>query len=166
MLHPSLQLGGDYATGDTGGATYRTFDPLLPDVHRWNGAMDLFAWSNEAEASARVALVPWTDGAAAVEYRYARLAQPEAAWRSSYLTTIGSAPRNTDANLGHEIDAMVNWSPWQPVALEAGYSIFLLGGGARAILAADGIGKAQPGGAVSTEAISHFAYVQATLRVP
>jgi hypothetical protein len=166
MLHPSLQIGGDYASGETGDATYRTFDPLLPDVHRWNGAMDLLAWSNEAEASARAALVPWTDGAAAVEYRYARLAQPEAAWRSAYLTTIGTAPRNTDASLGHEIDAMVSWSPWEPVALEAGYSIFLLGDGARAILAADGIGKAQPGGAVSTEAISHFAYLQASLRVP
>jgi hypothetical protein len=166
VLHPSLQIGGDYASGDKGGATYRTFDPLLPDVHRWHGAMDLLAWSNEAEANARAAIVPWTDGVAAVEYRYARLAQPGAAWRSAYLTTIGSAPGNTDASLGQEIDAMLRWSPWEPLALEVGYSIFFVGDGARAILRADGVGKVKPDGAFSTEAASQFAYVQATLRVP
>jgi Alginate export len=164
-LHPSVQIGADYASGDSGGATYRTFDPLLPDVHRWHGAMDLFAWSNEAEANARVGIVPWTDGALAVEYRYARLAQPGAAWRTAYLTTIGSAPGNTDATLGQEVDAMLGWSPWEPLSLELGYSIFFLGDGARAILVADGIGKLQTGG-LSTAALSQFAYVQATLHVP
>jgi hypothetical protein len=166
VLHPSLQVGGDYASGDSGGRTYRTFDPLLPDVHRWHGAMDLFAWSNEAEANARAAVVPWTDGVAAVAYRYVRLAQPGAAWRSAYLTTIGAAPANTDAVLGQEIDAMVRWSPWEPLALEAGYSIFFVGGGARAILVAQGIGKVQADGSLSTGAVSQFAYVQATLRIP
>ncbi len=166
MLHPSLQIGGAYASGDSGGATYRTFDPLLPDVHRWHGAMDLFAWSNEAEANARIAIVPWTDGAAVIEYRYVRLAQPGAAWRSAYLTTIGSAPGNTDANLGNEIDSMLRWSPWAPLTLEGGYSIFFLGGGARAILEAGGIGHLKSNGVFSTESISQFAYVQATLRIP
>jgi hypothetical protein len=166
LLHPSLQVGGDYASGDTGGAKYRTFDPLLPDVHRWHGAMDLFAWSNEAEANARAAIVPWTDGVLAVEYRYARLAQPGAAWRSAYLTTIGTAPGNDRATLGQEIDAMVRWSPWEPLSLEAGYSVFFVGAGARAILVADGIGKAKPDGMLSTDALSHFAYLQATLRIP
>jgi hypothetical protein len=166
LLHPSLQIGGDYASGDSGGATFRTFDPLLPDVHRWHGAMDLFAWSNEAEANARVAVVPWTDGALAIEYRYVRLAQPGAAWRSAYLTDIGTAPGNTNAFLGQEIDAMARWSPWEPLALELGYSIFFVGPGARAILVANGIGKVQSGGAISTESVSQFAYVQATLRIP
>jgi Alginate export len=165
LLHPSLQLGGDYASGDSGGATYRTFDPLLPDVHRWQGAMELFAWSNEAEASARVAVTPWTDGVAAIEYRYARLAQPGAAWRSAYLTTIGAAPGNSDSSLGQELDAMVRWSPWEPLALEAGYSIFFVGPGARAILLADGIGRVRSDGGLSTEAASQFAYLQATLRI-
>jgi hypothetical protein len=166
LLHPSFQIGGDYASGDSGGASYRTFDPLLPDVHRWHGAMELFAWSNEAEANARVAVVPWTDGVAAVEYRYARLAQPGAAWRSAYLTTIGTAPRNTDASLGHEIDALLRWQPWDSLSLEVGYSIFFVGDGARAILTADGIGKSKSDGTFVTDAISQFAYAQATLRVP
>jgi Alginate export len=165
-LRPSFQIGGDYASGDSGGATYRTFDPLLPDVHRWNGAMELFAWSNEAEGNARVAVVPWTDGVAALEYRYALLAQPGAAWRSSYLTTIGSAPGNTNRGLGQEIDAMLGWSPWEALSLELGYSVFFVGDGARAILVADGIGKLQADRSLSTEAVSQFAYLQATLHVP
>ena len=102
----------------------------------------------------------------ALEYRYARLAQPGAAWRSAYLTTIGTAPGNDRAVLGQEIDAMVRWSPWEPLSLEAGYSVFFVGAGARAILVADGIGKAKPDGMLSTEALSQFAYLQATLRIP
>jgi len=165
-LHPSLQIGADYATGDSGGATYRTFDPLLPDAHRWYGEMDLFAWSNHAEANARVAVVPWTDVALAIEYRYAGLAQPGAAWRSGFLTEIGTAPGNTDRYLGQEIDAIARWSPWEPLALELDYSLFFVGHGARTILMADGIGKVQSNGALSTESLSQFAYLQATLRIP
>jgi hypothetical protein len=159
------QVGVAYASGDSGSGTYRAFDPLLPDVHRWHGAMELFAWTNEEEVNARVGVVPWTDGGAAVEYRYVRLAQADGAWRTAYLTTIGSAPGNRDAELGHEVDAMVRWSPWEPLLLEAGYSLFFLGDGARAILAANAIGR-ETAAALSVERVSQFAYGQATLRLP
>jgi hypothetical protein len=165
-LRPSLQLGADYASGDTGGSTYRGFDPLLPDVHVWNGAMDVFAWSNEEEVNARAVAVPWTDAIAAVEYRYVQLAQPGGAWRTAYLTTIGIDAQNTSRALGHEVDASLRWSPWASLALEGGYSFLLLGDGARAILAANAIGKPQPGGGVSIANLSQFAYLQATVRVP
>ncbi len=166
-LRPALQVGADYASGDSGGATYRAFDPLLPDVHHWQGAMDLFAWSNEEEANARVSIVPATDALVRLEYRYVRLAQAGAAWRTAYLTTVGSAPGNTNANLGNEIDAMFRWSPWDPLDLELGYSVFLLGEGARVILAANALGISRPGNPpVSTETVSQFGYAQATLRLP
>ena len=61
---------------------------------------------------------------------------------------------------------MVRWSPWAPLTLEGGYSIFFLGGGARAILVAGAIGHLQADGTLSTESISQFAYLQATLRIP
>jgi hypothetical protein len=163
---PALGAGVSYASGDAGGgpgATHRTFDPLLPDVHTWHGAMQLFSWSNEAEVSGRVSAVPWTDGLATIEYRYARLAESEGAWRSAYLTTIGRATKNGDADLGHEIDASLRWSPWPPVALEGGYSLFLLGGGARAILAQSAVGPVPPSaspGALSPVHVSQFAYAQ------
>ena len=120
-LRPSFQIGGDYASGDSGGATYRTFDPLLPDVHRWHGAMELFAWSNEAEANARVADCP-VDRRGRRRSSTATCASrsPGRRWRSAYLTTIGSAPGNTDASLGQEIDAMLRWSPWEAAGARGG----------------------------------------------
>jgi alginate export protein len=156
-LLPSARLGFAYASGDRPGSTYRGFDPLLPDVHAWHGAMDLFSWSNEVEASVRAGIVPWTDAAASVEYRYVRLAEPSGAWHTAYLVTIGSpVGTNKEADLGHEIDGVLSWSPWVPLELTVGYSVLVLGNGARAILA---------GGPQPTPGASHFAYLQATLRM-
>jgi hypothetical protein len=166
LLRPAARVGVAYASGDDGGSTYRTFDPLLPDVHTWHGAMDLFAWSNEEEASARVSAVPWTDAIATLEYRYVRLAQPGAAWLTGNLTTIRRAPGNTRAELGHEIDATLAWSPWAPVEFSAGYSALILGDGARAILAANGFGANKDNGGVSPAAVSHLAYAQVLVAIP
>jgi hypothetical protein len=165
-LLPTVRAGVAYASGDSGGGHYGAFDPILPDVHTWHGAMDLFAWSNEEEASARVAIAPWTDATAAIEYRYVRLAEPGGAWRSGYLLTIGGAPGNTQADLGHEIDAVLSWSPWVPVELTAGYSALVLGDGAKAILSANPVGALQAAGGVVPPDVSHYAYAQAVLRVP
>jgi Alginate export len=158
MLLPTVRLGVSYASGDDGGSTYRQFDPLLPDVHVWHGAMDLFAWSNEEEASARVAIAPWTDAAAAVEYRYARLAQPAGPWITGYLLTVGETTSTSSRELGHEIDGSLRWSPWASIELLAGYSVLVLGNQARAILTAS-----LPGAAPNA---SQFAYLQAALRLP
>jgi hypothetical protein len=151
VLAPTIGVGGSFATGDTPGNTYRAFDPIQPDVHVWYGAMDLFSWSNEIEGNAHVSIVPWTDAVANLEYRYARLAQPGDAWRSSYVADIAQVVGNAKAELGHEIDAMLRWAPWTPFELEGGYSVLFLGDGARAIL------EAQRGSAAS---VSHFAYLQ------
>ena len=156
-LSPTVRLGGSYASGDKGGSTYRAFDPLLPDVHTWYGGMDLFTWSNEIEANARVTVVPFTDAVGALEYRYARLAEPGGAWTTGYLNQFVGIPGNTNADLGHEIDARLAWSPWVPVELAAGYSMLVLGTGAKALL---------EGSALSPPSLSHYAYLQASLRVP
>jgi hypothetical protein len=155
ILSPAARLGAAYASGDDGSGTYHAFDPLLPDVHTWHGAMDVFAWSNEVEGNARVSIVPWTDAVATVEYRYARLAQAGGAWRTDYLTTLGHVANNTQEELGHEIDAWLTWRPWAPVELSGGYSALVLGDGAKAVLAA----AAPPD-------VVHFAFLQAALRVP
>jgi hypothetical protein len=157
LLQPSVRLGGSYASGDDGGGTYRGFDPILPDAHVWYGAMDLLSWSNAIEGNARVSIVPWTDGVAAVEYRYMQLAQASGAWTGGYLTTIAQAPGNGSAQLGHEVDASIAWSPWVPVDLRVGYSALVLGDGAKALLGTV---------AFPAPSLSHYAYLQATLRVP
>jgi alginate export protein len=157
LMSPAARLGGAYASGDDGSGTYHAFDPILPDVHTWHGAMDVFAWSNEIEGNARASIVPWTDAVASVEYRYARLAQAGGAWRTDYVTTIGQAPANTQEELGHEIDAWLTWKPWAPVELSGGYSALVLGDGAKAILAAS---------TPSAASVVQFAFLQASLRVP
>jgi hypothetical protein len=154
---PTVRLGAAYASGDDGNASKREqFDPLLPDVHEWHGAMDLFAWSDEWEANARVAIAPWTDGVAAVEYRYAQLAAAGGSWVSSYLFTLGRASGSISTELGHEIDAYLAWSPWVPVELSAGYSMLVLGAGAKAALA---YVRTPPD-------LAHYAYGQVTVRLP
>lgn len=166
-LTPAVRLGGSYASGYDGSPDkYKAFDPILPDAHTWYGAMDLLTWSNELEASARVSVVPWTGGLAAVEYRYMRFAQPGGGWTSGYLTTIASygPGAGVGMDLGHEIDATLAWSPWEPVDLRAGYSLFVLGDAAKSSIAgttdvARGLASAPPG-------LSHYASLQASLRIP
>jgi hypothetical protein len=153
LWRPTARLGVSYASGDSGDAKYRAFDPLLPDVQVWHGAMDLFSWSNEEEANASVSVSPWVDGFVAVEYRYARLAVQGGLWRSDYGVALGAAPGDTDATLGHEIDAKLAWSPWAPLDLELGYSALILGEGARSILAARSTG--------SVPDVVHMGYGQA-----
>lgn len=155
-LRPTVRFGVAYASGDRGGSTYGGFDPLLPDEHRWHGAMDLFAWSNEAEVSAGLAMTPLQHVKVAAEYRYVRLAQAAGIWHAEDLTTIGGAPGNTHADLGHEADVGLTWSTAASLELSAGYSLLTLGEGGRAIIRANQLGSPD---------LSQFAYVQATLRV-
>jgi len=156
VLQPNVRVGAAYASGASSGsgsapgAAYRAFDPLLADVHTWHGAMDVFTASNEEEVSARVGVVPFSDGAAAVEYRYARLAQASGEWRSDNLGSLGQKSGGS-SDLGHEIDGSLAWSPWSGVVLDAGYSILVLGDGAREILGA------------AAAKTSHFAFGQASV---
>lgn len=156
-LQPSARLGGSYASGADGGSKYAAFDPMLPDSRTWYGAMDLFTLSNVLEGYVRASIVPWNGGLASVEYRYARLAQAHGTWRSGDLVTIAPGSPNTDAELGQELDATLRWSPWSPVELAAGYSAMILGGGAKAVLAAQHFAPPD---------VAHFGGLQATLRLP
>ena len=179
-LTPTLRIGGSYASGDDGSGTYHQFDPLLADPQRFHGQMDLFAWSNAMDVSARGQVVPWTDTTFALEYRYARLAEASGEWIGSYLTAVGRAAPppgfagagyapitgSPDAELGHELDAVFSWRPWLPLELRAGWSGMLLGDGARGIMAAYARGRADNAGVVTASDIAHYAYGQATLMMP
>jgi hypothetical protein len=134
-------------------------DALLPDVHQWHGAMDLFAWSNEAVASVRAFVTPATDVAGTVEYRYAQLADAGGPWATDNLVTVGAAPGNAQRALGHEIDGDIEFHGWGPLELAVGYSMLVLGDGARAILAANRFGGRTP-------PLAHFAFAHVALRLP
>jgi hypothetical protein len=168
VLTPTLRLEADAATGSN--SNRAQFDPILPDVHDLHGAMDLFAWSNTAQASARLSVAPWADGRIAVEYRYVRLLET-GSWLDSYLAPI--ATNGSGRELGHEIDAWTSWRPWPVLELVAGYSALVVSGAAQELLSsqpAPGVlavnGAPLPLVPPYTASLSHFAYLQATLRVP
>jgi hypothetical protein len=172
-LAPTLTIGGSFASGDnthTGfsntSTTYKQFDPLLPDVHSHFGAMDIFSWSNVVEGNARISVVPVHSTRVDVEYRYARLATAAGEWLNGYLEPVGQSDGKSGAELGHELDVGFAYRPWVPFELRAGYSVLLLGDGAREIMAAEARGAQQANGSYASQALSHFAYLQATLNVP
>jgi hypothetical protein len=179
-LTPTFRIGGSYASGDNGSGTYHQFDPLLADPQRFHGQMDLFAWSNIIDVSARAQVVPLTDTTFAVEYRYARLANTAGEWIGSYLTAVGgTAPvpgraaagyapisQTPDAELGHELDVTFAWRPWLPLELRAGWSGLLRGNAARNIMANYARGAVDSAGVLSPARIAQYAFGQVTLSMP
>ncbi len=161
VLSPKLAAGASMASGDDGSnGNFRAFDPILPDVHQHYGAMNVFALSNLIEAHGSLVLAPSQETRIGAEYRYARLVNATGEWLNGYLFSVGRASRDsTKYDLGHEIDVFFKWRPLPQLDLRAGYSLLLLGDGAKAILQ-------NPAQARGTADFSHYAYLNATVRIP
>ncbi len=160
VLSPKLGAGASMASGDDGTGNYRAFDPLLPDVHQHYGAMNVFALSNLIEVHGSLVLSPSQETRVGAEYRYAQMLEKKGDWLNGYLFSVGRAPSdNKRSDLGHEIDVFFKWRPISQVDLRAGYSLLLLGDGAKAILQ-------RPAQAQGTADFSHYAYLNATVRIP
>jgi hypothetical protein len=151
---------GAYASGDDGsadpGVTQHRFDPILPDEHTNLAPMGLYAWSNLIEVGGTVRVNPLDELAITAGYTLALLAEPGGRWVTARLFPVGSDPANASRSLGHEIDASVALTPWEPLRFELGYGLFLFGDGAKTILAA----SSRPAD------LQHWAFLQATLRAP
>lgn len=158
--HLTFGVRGAYATGDSGtlepGETQTRFDPILPDERRNIGLMGLYGWSNIIEGAATVEVRPMDELSLLAGYTLAALAQPSGRWVTSRLVPVGAAPDNTSRLLGHEVDAIVSLTPWDPLRFELGYGLFLFGEGASNILTASN----RPAD------LQHFGFLQATLRAP
>ncbi|MBS2018558.1 MAG: alginate export family protein [Deltaproteobacteria bacterium] len=181
-LTPTIRLAGSHASGDGDDTddTYNQFDPILADPQRFHGQMDLLAWSNMVDMSARATIVPWTDTTFGIEYRYAALSRAKGDWVGSYLTTIGRAAPppgyaqagyapvtgTSSSELGHEIDAVFTWRPWVPLELKVGWSGMFLGDGARAIMAQYARGRAEADASITSAKLAQYAFGQATLTMP
>jgi hypothetical protein len=155
-----FELFGGYASGDGSGGTggqLRRFDPILPEIHEQHGMMDLYAWSNLIEGGVGVGAKPHEQVDAAAGYVLAGLAEPADRWSTGALRAVGAAPDNGSRLLGHEIDARVEYRPWDPVAFSGGYGVMILGAGGKAILEASGHGS---------HALLHYGYLQAALHAP
>jgi Alginate export len=151
---------GAYASGDDSagqGSELKRFDPILPTTHEHHGMMDLYAWSNVLEAGGSVSAKPHEIVNAQLGYTFVGLAEPGDRWSSANLVPIGADPTNDARVLGHEIDALLEVRPWDALGFGAGYGLFLLGDGGKAILSAAGRGGGD---------LLHYGYLQAELRVP
>lgn len=169
VLSPKLTAGASMASGDDGSGNYRAFDPLLPDVHVHYGAMNVFSLSNMMEAHGGLVLTPSQETRVGAEYRYARLVNATGEWLNGYLFSVGRAARdNQSYDLGHEIDVFFHWRPLPQIDLRAGYSLLLLGDGAKAILQnpTQARGTRQPDGTFQAADFSHYGYLNATIRIP
>lgn len=159
--HLTFGAEGTYASGDNGGtdntATQTRFDPILPETKPIHSRMGLYAWSNTMTAGGDIAAKPTNSLLIDVGYRYVALTNPKGRWSSASLLPIGASPTNEARTLGHQIDATLGLTLWDPLRLEASYALFLTGEGAKNIL--DAVGRGRP-------EMQHYAYLQATLRAP
>jgi hypothetical protein len=158
--HLTFGAQGAYASGDEGvpspATTLKRFDPILPDAFANHGRMGLYAWSNIIEGGGDVKITPLEELSITAGYRFAALASPKGRWTTAELSAVGAESANTSRTLGHEIDASITVTPWDPIELQAGYSLFLFGGKAKSILSSAG----------QTGSMQHWAYLQAVVHAP
>ena len=161
--HLTLGAQGAYASGDKGADASTAddpvtrFDPILPDETTNHSKMSLYAWSNLIEAGGDVGIRPSEEVGISAGYRFVGLAEPTGRWITGALTTVGADPDNTSILLGHEVDATIKVTPWDPITFQAGYGLFLLGDGGKNILARS---------TGSTAEMQHWGYLQATVKAP
>ncbi|HVY48909.1 MAG TPA: alginate export family protein [Minicystis sp.] len=158
LWHLTFGVEGAYASGDDGTTkgNLTRFDPILPNEHDILGPMSLFAWSNVAEVGGTIGAKPMDGLDVLLGYRYVALADAQGRWTTAALDPVGAAPTNTSSSLGHELDASFRVAPWQPIAFETGYGLFVDGDGARAILR--DVGR--------PATLQHWVYLQAQVRAP
>ncbi|HEY1960242.1 MAG TPA: alginate export family protein [Polyangiaceae bacterium] len=158
VLTPTIAIGGSFASGGRSSTQYNQFDPLYPDVQSEHGLLGAFAWSNLIDAHGTVSIVPTQNLRIAADYRYARMVAPSTGeWLDTYLVVAGNAAGTTSPELGHEVDLLVSYRPWPALDVAAGYSLLILGDGAKQMMAAESRGPAD---------FSHYAFIQLTLNVP
>lgn len=156
--HLTFNAEAAYASGDDGdfNGTQKRFDPILPDQRTWLSPMSAFAWSNILTAGGSVSVKPTEELEMRAGYRFANLASKSGRWTTGELFPVGTKVDNTSSSLGHEIDYSMKITPWKPIDIEAGYGLFIMGDGARAILREVG----------RPATLQHWAFLQTTVRAP
>jgi hypothetical protein len=165
VLSPTIKIGGSYASGGKTATQYNQFDPLYPDVQTYHGLLGAFAWSNLIDVHGSVTIMPTADMRLMAGYRYARLADKSGDWLDTYLVTAAPGGVATSEELGHEVDVLFTYRPWPAFAMSAGYSLLVLGQGAKDAMTAEQRTSPKNGSAVPPD-LSHYAFLQLTLNVP
>lgn len=117
----------------------RDFEDLSGAQHAYRGFADLAALSNIRDLSLGGSLFPTREIEFRADYHWFGLHEPSGRWMRTSGATVGRGwdPANTENTLGHEIDLLVGYEPWEALYVRSGYSAFvptqagaLLGGNA------------------------------------
>lgn len=130
-LHPTLNVGFNYATGNHGDQHLDEIENFFPTNHKFYGYADLFGLRNLIESHATVQLrpesIPVTFYGALHTFA---LEDAAARWSNAGGAQLGVSQSNEERFLGAELDAVVAWTAHERLVLSGGYSIFMPASGA------------------------------------
>ncbi len=120
---------GDPDAGDTcQDGTVRDFEQHYGNRHGIRGFADLFAITNVRDLHVRASLDPDPMVKLWVDYHWLQLHEPTGRWINTAGRPAGSVawdPNNDQNTVGHEVDLVATFTPWKPLSMRPGYSVFI-----------------------------------------
>lgn len=103
------------------------FEDLAGAQHAWRGFADLAAMSNIRDLALGGSLFPSREVEFRLDYHWLGLHEPGGRWMRTSGATVGRGwdPANTRNTLGHEVDVVVGYEPWEALYVRSGYSAFV-----------------------------------------
>lgn len=120
----------DYASGDADPRDnkVRTFDPLFPLGHAYQGYQDVFSWKNGHDFKGSVSIDPVADWKLQADYHHFLLEHSFDAWYDATGAVIArDATGASGRNVGDELDLHVRGKFREVIGLWFGYSRFFAG---------------------------------------
>jgi hypothetical protein len=145
-LRPGVSLGYELASGsecadpvvdssDCGAEVIRDFDQHFGARHLYRGHTDLLGMSNMRDLHLRGRMAPDPTLTLVLDYHLLGLDAPGGAWRNTggALVAGGWNPSNDKRDLGHEVDMVVDYRPFErlpeQLRVRPGYALFIPGRG-------------------------------------
>ncbi|MCA9661763.1 MAG: alginate export family protein, partial [Myxococcales bacterium] len=109
-----------------GNTSSTEFHRLFGLRHAFYGIVDRVAHSNLREVEVATKIRPHESVKLNLSYHFLQLDEPTGLWQNAPDQQVGRGwdPTNTDRNLGHEIDFIVNYRPYEPLMVQPGYGVF------------------------------------------
>lgn len=124
--------------GDAADGEDNDFEAFLGARHKFRGFGDVLGGVNSQDMSLGANFIPMKGLNLMFNYHNLRLSNPEGTWRNARLDDMGLTPDgNSDATLGSEFDAVVNYKPASGVNFKLGHSVFMPSGAGAEIVGED-----------------------------
>jgi len=127
---PRLGVGYDHASGDSkpGDGQYKTFDPLFPFGHPYQGHADVVGWRNVNATMVGLRVEPRPGLKVWLRYHSFRTVHDSDAWYTVGGTPTVAAAAGLGKHVGDEIDIFLKTKFRERVNIWIGYSHFIPGG--------------------------------------